>query len=200
MTSASVATVLVFFGCAFLRAAGPREESERNPASAPQEASADAPSEKHRLLEPFLGTFDTELTFFPPGGPPVTSKGGTMVNTWVMDGRFLKQEFEGTFAGAPFRGIGYWGYSNKDRAFESTWIDNFSTGIAFRGEGQVSEDGKVFTTVYSDTDGAGGPTRRHKDVVRLLDRDRHTWTSSVIGESGEGKRMEVIYTRRKGVR
>ena len=179
-------------------APGTHGESGRQEREEPKGLRADMPGANHRLMEPFVGTFDTEFIYFPPGAPAVVSKGGTMVNSWVMDGRFLKHEFVGDFGGAPFRGVGYWGYSNTGRTFEGVWIDNVSTAISFRSEGRVSEDGRVFTTEYEQTDPATGRRERHRDVTRLLTADRHTWTSSLLAESGEVKQMEAVYTRRRG--
>src|SRR5262245_48957108 len=64
-----------------------------------------APSTAHKALEPFIGEWKAEVkAWMAPGQPPTESK-GTAKATWILDGRYVQEEFTGDFMGQPFRGM-----------------------------------------------------------------------------------------------
>jgi hypothetical protein len=99
--------------------------------------AAMAPGASRELLTPFVGTWKARARFWlAPDVAPIEAT-GTMVNSWVLDGRFLKQEYTGEFMGMPFEGFGYWGHDASGASFQSSWMDGFSTTLYFR-EGSES--------------------------------------------------------------
>ena len=54
---------------------------------------------------------------------------GTAEHMWVLGGRYLKQDFKGTWAGQPFEGTGYTGYDNVRQEYQTMWLDNMATGM-----------------------------------------------------------------------
>ena len=77
--------------------------------SAEQQAMMDAwtkaatPGPQHaQLAEHFAGNWDVAMTIWmEPGAPPVSQRGTAVVSS-VLGGRQLRQDFKGTFMGAPF--------------------------------------------------------------------------------------------------
>ncbi len=75
-------------------------------------------------------------------GAETTSK-GKAVFTPLLDGRFLRQEYQGEFMGQPFHGIGLSGFNNATRKFEDVWIGSNCTSITFM-TGTETETGKAW--------------------------------------------------------
>ncbi len=167
------------------------------------EASADAmrqlaaPGPEHARLEPFVGTFRAVVKMWMGPGEPMVST-GTMTNTWVLGGRFLRQEYKAdpvreTHPFPGFEGFGYWGYNKATRQYEGFWIDTAST-IMQTESGSVDEDGRVWTMIGEMTH-QPGQTVRKRTVIRVEDRDHHSMETFFIVEDQESKGMEIRYTR-----
>ena len=75
----------------------------------------------------------------------------------MLDGLFLKEEYQTNFQGTLFKVIQYLGYDNKRKKFLEIKIDNMHSG-AMSQEGPVSDDGKVFTTIGDSLDERGKPS------------------------------------------
>src|SRR5436190_13841302 len=71
-----------------------------------------SPSAGHAVLKAFEGNW-TVVTkgWMKPGDKPMEST-GTSQFSWVLGGRYLRQDFKGTWAGQPFEGLGFSGYDN----------------------------------------------------------------------------------------
>jgi hypothetical protein len=154
---------------------------------------AGTPGEGHKRLEPFIGTFAAAVRHWPtPGAEPFEAT-GTMVNEWVLGGRYLRQTYESDLGGTEFRGIGFWGYNNAAGRYEGVWMDSMSTAIM--GEsGQC--DGRVWTMTGEGDDPSTGKKVAKRSVIRLQDRDRHSMEMYYTGPDGtEAKAMEIQYTR-----
>src|ERR1700686_4569778 len=113
------ATVLVAFTATLAAAA----DDPKAQAAAQQKAEMDAmmkaatPGDAHKKLGPMVGTFDCDVKMFMQPGAPPTAGVGVAVNTWALDGRWVQQQFTGTFMGMPFTGIGYTGYDNIKKKY-----------------------------------------------------------------------------------
>jgi hypothetical protein len=91
-----------------------------------------APGEHHKLLERFLGTWDSEARFAmsPPNAKPDK---GTMTYSWLMEGRWLKGESNGTLMGLPVRTFTVMGYDNFKMSYVTSWVNSFDTADHRRG-------------------------------------------------------------------
>lgn len=156
--------------------------------------------EEHARLRPFAGTFSAEVRFWMGPGEPVIST-GTMVNAFILDGRFLRQKFQGDPmpGGAPgmnaFAGEGYIGYNNVDKRYESVWVDNASTLIQVE-SGQVDEAGREWNFYSTLTNPHRGGPMEKRTILTLVDEDHHTmelWFRDPDGP--EVKAMEIRYQR-----
>lgn len=103
------------------------------------------PGDAHKVLEQFVGSWETESSTWMegPDKAPSVSKGTAEVK-WVLGGRFLQQEMTGEMMGMPMSGIGFSGYDNFKKKYNSFWIDNTATAI-YTSEGTINKDGTVMT-------------------------------------------------------
>lgn len=157
-------------------------------------AKLNQPGEHHKLLQPLVGTFNAKMTAEVPGGEPMEFT-GVMTNSWVMDGKFLKQDYKGKIFEDTFSGLGYTGYSTVDKKYQGIWFDSMSTTMYYA-EGSVSDDGKTFTTTGKETDPMTGQTAEYKDVTVVTDNDHHTMTRYYITPDGDIQGFAIEYTRR----
>ena len=110
---------------------------------------AAAPGKMQQLLAKDAGEWRGKCTMWmAPDTEPMTSNCSSLI-TPIMDGRFVKIEMNGEMPGmGPFSGMGINGYDNVAQKFNSTWVDNHSSGI-MNGTGDLSADGKTLTWNYT---------------------------------------------------
>ena len=85
------------------------------------------PGENHRVLDALVGNWDfTIKSWMSVDAPPEESTGTSQI-VWDLDGHFLKETVQGSMMGKPFSGLGYVGYDNLKKEYESIWLDNMST-------------------------------------------------------------------------
>jgi hypothetical protein len=191
------ATVLVAFTAALAFADDPKAKA--GPSQAEMEAmmKAATPGDAHKKLNPMAGTFTADVKMWmQPGAPP---SGGTGVaeNRWALDGRFLQQNFTGTFMGMPFTGVGYTGYDNIRKKYIGTWMDTMTTSMMIS-TGTANADGKSYTFTSSMDDPMTGKSSPVKETVTVVDDDHHTLEMWGAGPDGKMfKMMEIAYTRKK---
>lgn len=153
------------------------------------------PGEMHKKLEPFVGTFDVEATFWmDPSQPPLTTK-GTAVQKWILGGRYLQQDFQGEFMGQPFTGQGLTGYDNYKKEYFGTWIDSMSTTMMVT-TGKV--DGNTWTYTGKMDDPMSNTTMDVTEKIILHGNDHHVMEMWMPGPDGKPfKNMEIQYRRAK---
>lgn len=112
----------------------------------------------------------------------------------IMGARFIRQNFEGNFGGQSFKGEGTIGFHKMAKKYQSTWIDNMTTGTMLS-EGTKNEKGEI---VFNDdyTCPMDGTHKTGKSVMRFVDKNHMTfemWSNTSDGQSF--KAMEINYTR-----
>jgi len=158
---------------------------------------AATPGEPHKRLEPLVGTFDAKVTMWmAPGAPPMEMT-GTAVNEWVLGGRWVQMNFEGSFMGMPFHGIGYTGYDNVQKKYVGTWMDNMSTGVMTSiGTGEATNDS--ITMLATMADPMTGKMTQTTEKFTIADADHHSMETWGPGPDGKDfKMMEIEYSRKK---
>ena len=153
-------------------------------------------TEHHKALEPFVGTFDAEMTMWMAPGMPPTVSTGTMHNNWILGGRFVEQSYQSELEGQPFHGRGLWGFDVAANQHNGLWIDNMSTGLNVS-LGPVSEDGKTWRAKMTSTDPMTGEPRLSEHVTILESHDRHRFEMFEMHGGERVRTMEIVYTRRK---
>jgi len=158
-----------------------------------------APGEAHKALQPFVGRWTYTGSFWmAPDQPPMTMK-GMADNTLIFGQRFLKQRVFGDpmeAGGRPFKGLGFIGYDNLRKEYQTIWFDNMMTGI-MRGIGQF--DASTQTLSDSGTFSCpmtGEADHWYRSAWTVVDFDHTRYESySKTPEGKEFKAMEILYTR-----
>ena len=156
------------------------------------------PGEAHKTLEPFVGSWTyTAQWWMAPDGQPQTMA-GTVVNTLIFGGRFLKQEFHSAASEQQpaFEGLGFTGYDNMRKEYQTVWFDNMATGMMI-GSGQFDATSKGVMAAGDFSCPITGEThRKFRAVWTVVDADHNTYTNYMQTPEGvEFKAMEIHYTR-----
>lgn len=188
--------------------AGPVLAQEKTAGAPPQMSAEDkammeayeklaAVGENHKLLEYMLGDWTTvNKMWMQPGAPPMESF-GTCSSKSAMDGRYILSEHKGMVMGKPFEGVATTGYDNATGKFVATWRDNMSTGIMMN-TGSYDPAAKSFTFWSEGPDPMQPKVMvKVREVVKVIDKDKHLMEWYETRDGKEAKTMEVTYTRKK---
>jgi hypothetical protein len=154
------------------------------------------PNENHKVLGALVGDWDYTIKWWmSPEAKPEVSKGTSEVE-WIMGGRFIQHEVEGTSMGQPFEGMGVMGYDNEKKQYQSVWIDNMGTGV-MRGSGSYDSTTKTLTDEGTFSCPAEGE-KSYRGVTKFIDQDNFTYEWYMAGPDGkEFRAMEIVYARKK---
>ncbi len=154
--------------------------------------AAGTPGPAHKVLDPLTGEWKAEVKcWMEPGSEPKVSAGSAKTK-WILNGRFLEEEFHGEMMGKPFTGRTTLGYDNIKQTYNAVWISDMQTST-FISEGKG--DNKVITLEgKTDCPASGQKNIPVKLVYRLLSRDKFVF-EMFNGSEGE-KSMEITYTRK----
>ena len=155
------------------------------------------PGQHHELLKRYLGEWDAEMTLF-MGGNAMEPTKGTSKSEWLMEGRWLKSDFQGSMMGMPVRIVSIMGYDNFKQSYVVTSVNSMDT-IMIHQEGDMDPGGKVLL-MYGTLDEylTGEHDKMVKTVVRYLSDDEMVMEvhDLPIGEKNT-KVFEIRYKRRK---
>jgi hypothetical protein len=106
-------------------------------------------------------------------------------------------KYEGVFLGETFTGIGYTGYDNVSKKYQSSWMDTGSTAMMLS-VGSFDASGKVLTMKATTSDPVTGKTITQDQKITITDNDHHMIEMWGKGPDGKAfKMMEIQYTRKK---
>ncbi len=155
---------------------------------------AATPGDAHKKLDPLVGTFEAKvIMWIDPSKPPQEST-GTAERKWVLGNRYVEEQFEGTFMGQPFSGMGYTGYDNVKKKYVSTWMDTAGTGIMMT-TGAAEKSGAMKMSGTVDDPITGKPQK----VTMKMNADADRQVLEMWGPAPNGKpykMMEITYTRK----
>ncbi len=156
------------------------------------------PGAHHKMLEPTVGKWTAKASFWMKSGDKPMVSEGTSETTWILGGRFLKQDYKGTWEGQPFEGLGIIGYDNMRAEYQSLWLDSMMTGqmIAtgtYDAAAKLFKFGGTFSCPMT-----GEKNRAYRAELKINSNDKHTYVSyDKTPEGKEFKSMEIVYTRAK---
>jgi len=155
------------------------------------------PGANHKLLNPFVGTFNvTVSSWMAPGTKPIVTK-GVSTNKWIMGSRYIQQNFTGSFMNMPFTGVGYVGYDNVKQQYWSSWMDNMSTGMMTT-TGSTPDGGKTFKFTGVMADPMTGKDTTLEEHLTIKSKDEQVFEMWAPGPDGKTfKMMELVYKRKK---
>lgn len=155
-----------------------------------------APGPEHKALNPMAGSWDAKASYSPMPGAPVQETTATMRRRWVLGGRYLQDDYRGSFMGVRFQGIGFTGYDKIQKTYVSTWMDTMSTGILMQ-TGKFSKDGKTLKLVGEVIDPQTGKAKKFIRLLRIEGPDKHVDQMFEEGPDGNERLvMTITFTRR----
>lgn len=156
---------------------------------------AGTPGAAQQKLDPLAGRFNVKSKMWMDPSQPPTETTGTSERKWIYGNRYLTENFEGTYGGQPFSGMGTMGYDNVTQKYFGTWIDSMSTGLT---TSHGSFDGKVLKYKGMMSDPMTGKETPYTMSIAIADNDHHTTEMWGPGPNGKNmKWMEMSYTRVK---
>jgi hypothetical protein len=157
--------------------------------------AAGTPGAAHKTLDALVGNWVAEVkSWMAPDAPPTVTK-ATAKSSWIMNGRFVQEEFNGEFMGKPFHGMSLMGYDNAKQRYDSMWIDDMHTSM-FTSDGEAKDGGKVITFEGTyDCPMTGQKDMVMKQVIRIISPDKHVFEMYDPSKGDDAKTMEITYTR-----
>jgi len=159
-------------------------------------ASLSQPGPSHNLLNLFAGSWDVTIKFWSsPDGEPQESRGSSQLS-WILGGRFLKEDFDGEALGERYQGLGIFGYDSGARLFTTVWLDSLNTALALQKGHYLAEQNKFELTgeVY---DPLLGRTKTTRSAIRVISHDNYELTMTDTAPNGaEFRSLEIRYARK----
>ena len=157
-----------------------------------------SPGEAHKALKPLAGRWIYAAQWWTSPEAAPQSMTGTATNTLIFGGRFLRQEIRGEAEEGrpPFKGLGFVGYDNMRKEYQSVWFDNMITGMMW-GTGQFDATTRTMTDQGDFSCPITGETHRHfRTTWRVIDQNHNKYENYMSTPDGrEFKSMEIRYTR-----
>jgi hypothetical protein len=163
-------------------------------------------NENHKMLADLAGTwsYTVKMWMNPDANAKPEESKGTAVRKSIMEGRFSVMDVTGKMEmpgpdgkkkEMTFKGMGIDGYDNVKKKFVGTWVDNMGTGV-MTSEGDYDPATKTFTYT-GEYEGIPGMKQKIREVVKIVDKDHHTFEWFEDRGGKEAKTMEINYTRKK---
>jgi hypothetical protein len=167
------------------------QEKKANPPAPP----VDAPGPVHKQMESLAGKWDVEVTYVIEGKE---RKGkATCEAKWIMDGRFLQQDYKSNLMGKPYNVMQLLGYDNNKKKTIEIVINNLGTGV-LHNEGSISNDGKTITNEGEHLDPRSDKMTKLRTVTTIIDQDHYTLEWFHTNADGkEEKSVSLKHTRQK---
>src|SRR5271166_1062039 len=158
---------------------------------------ADVPGPIHQRLNDLAGSWDVALRY--TLADKQHEGKATCEAKWILDGRFLQQEYHSQFQGKPFQVVQLLGYDNPRKKTIEIMMDNLSTGL-LHNEGSISEDGKVITNLGGSLDPLTGKPYKLRTVTTIVDRDHFTLEWFRANDGGKEDRVvSMAHARKKSL-
>jgi hypothetical protein len=156
---------------------------------------SDEPGPVHNRLNRLVGNWDVALQY--TLGDKQHAGKATCEAKWILEGRFVQQDYQSRFQGKPFHVLQLLGYDNQRRKTIEIMMDNLGTGL-MHNEGSISDDGKVISNLGEGLDPLTSKPYKLRTVTTIVDNDHFTleWFRTNVGAKEE-KVVRMAHTRTK---
>jgi hypothetical protein len=154
------------------------------------------PGPEHQKLVAFAGDWTVSSKFWMDPSQPAMESTGTATFSTIFDGRYLKQEYSGDMMGDKFTGIGFEGYDNTTKKYQTFWIDSMST-MMFKLDGSSSDGGKTIEYKGEMPCPMVEGLVKARWVHKHVSNDQFTMDMYMTPKDKELKTGELVYTRKK---
>ena len=157
---------------------------------------AGRPGKAHARLNALEGKWKTTTRMWMKPGDKAEESSGTCAFSWILGGRFLKQELAGEFAGKSFQNLNIIGYDNIREEYAAVWMCDAATGIA-TSSGQYDPASNAIRGEARFSDPmTGAKDRRTRVEWKLPAGDASIYSEYAKDESGkEYQAFEIVYQR-----
>lgn len=191
------AAALLSLALAPVRQAGDKAPGAEMAAMMKQAERYTQPGEQHKVLERFVGRWNTETRVF-MGANAMPPEKGTSEFSWLMPRRWLQCQSRGTMFDTAVEQFYLLGYDNFMMSFVATGVTSMDTAMN-RFEGDMTPDGKALVA-YGTIDEylTGEHDKMVKYAWRFVDADKIVLEvhDLPIGEVNT-KVVEITYVRAK---
>lgn len=155
------------------------------------------PGDMHKMIASWNGTWTAEISIWEKAGAEPFKSPGTSVNRMIMGGRYQESNHTSIMMGMPFEGRSTLGYDNARKVFESTWVDNFGTGI-MKMSGAWDSTNNMISFTGKGIDPVSGTENDYRETFNIIDDNAQLMSMYGPGQDGkEFKMMEIKFTRKK---
>lgn len=178
----------------------PPQPDRDTPPSRPGQPGMDSqrvgqPGEQHKAIDWMEGMWTATATQWRSEGAEPMEFQGMLNSQWVLDGRFLRNEFKSQKEGTAFQGLSYIGFNSATDEYEGTWMDTTSTQLA-HSTGHYSKETNTLTMHGEFTDQQTKRKVETRTEARMESPDRWTWEMYNKPEGGdEFKSLQVVFTK-----
>lgn len=153
------------------------------------------PGPMHKWLAGFTGTWEADVISHMNPTKPDTSK-LTQTYSMILNGLYQEAKLTGTMMGMPFEGRSINAYDNAKKKFQTTWIDNFSSGFTYM-SGDYDSTSNTLNLKGTQPNPLDGTDMNIREVMTMIDNDTYTLTMYGGVEKNEIKFMEGTFKRKK---
>ena len=176
------------------------QEEAQKPGPTPEQMKAweeaSTPGEEHKVLNAFVGDWKTVSSCRMSPEAPLEKSEGKSEISWILNGRFLEQEFDGEAMGKPFEGKGLIGYDKMRKEYTAVWLDSMGTGIV-KATAQYDATTKTISEVGTFACPMTGKLdMTYRSEWKIVDDKHFTYAMFMQDEKGnEFKSMEIAYEK-----
>jgi hypothetical protein len=151
------------------------------------------PGPHHKVLERFLGKWQSETRFYVLDTTTTPEKASAEFS-WLIEGRWLKASWSGAFGGQPAEGFLLIGYDNFKQNYVLTAVTSLDTRMS-RTQGDLDGDA-LLTYGTFDRYATGESDQMVKQVWRFVSPDKIVFEVHDLGQrEPHDKILETTYTR-----
>lgn len=138
------------------------------------------PGERHRALSPLIGAWRVAMATHGADGRTTRSEEIRARKDWFGDGRYVREEVSGTFAGVPHAKLTLLGFNNLRHRYEYVTADNYDAVLLLHTSAAGVEPGdpgriEVFAEYVEAGEGeqASGTLILIRTVIEIVSDDHH---------------------------